>query len=329
VATRHPSRSLTATLQFTLRGHGKLVKGLAFAPDGNVLAVASDDKKVRLWDPHTGRRVQELADHVAPVVSVAFAPDGRLLACGTHSRRRAVADEIVLWDLTKGNVLQRWRGHSGAVSCLAFAPDGRTLVSGSYDTSLRLWDVATGAVRWQVCPAEVSGRQDEYNRELWSVVCAPDGSTFASGCSDGSIILWDARTCEPVRSLDAHPECVYSVAFSPDGRTLASGSLDQTARLWDVATGAVRHTLTGYINYVVAVAMSSDGATLATGTQGTSAPYPVVGALRLWDTRTGKLAASLLEEQSAFVSALAFAPHDRLLAAGDYDRTVTLWQLGP
>src|SRR5436305_246586 len=144
------SHPVMATLRSTLRGHGRLVKGVAFAPDNSLLAVASDNRKVRLWDPETGRLVRQVTGHSAPVVSVAFSSDTCLLACGSHSRRRAVPDEICLWDHAAGNLLQHWPGHSGAVSSLAFAPDGRTLASGSYDGTLRLWDVRAGAVRWQV-----------------------------------------------------------------------------------------------------------------------------------------------------------------------------------
>src|SRR4051812_5919471 len=100
--TRPRSRPGTAKRWATLRGHVRLVKGVTFAPDASLLAVASDDRRVRLWNPERGRLVRELTGHAAPVVSVSFAPDGRLLACGSHSRRRAVPDEISPWDPAGG-----------------------------------------------------------------------------------------------------------------------------------------------------------------------------------------------------------------------------------
>jgi len=53
---------------------------VAFSPDGRLLASASEDKTVRLWDPVTGQHQRTLTGHAGPVRSVAFSPDGRLLA---------------------------------------------------------------------------------------------------------------------------------------------------------------------------------------------------------------------------------------------------------
>jgi hypothetical protein len=97
----------TATLRFTLRGHASEVYAVALAPDGNLLASGSRNKKLRLWDPRTGRLVRELTGHAGAVRALAFSPDGTVLACGSHSKRRAVPDEIVLWDPHAGSVRQR------------------------------------------------------------------------------------------------------------------------------------------------------------------------------------------------------------------------------
>jgi WD40 repeat protein len=64
---------------------------------------------------------------------------------------------------------------------------------------------------------------------------SPDGKTLASSSDDGTIILWDVASRQPIgQPLSEHSNVVYSVAFSPDGKTLASGSEDGTIILWDV-----------------------------------------------------------------------------------------------
>src|SRR3954454_22036897 len=75
------------------------------------------------------------------------------------------------------------KGHQHTITCLAFAPDGRLLASGSKDTTVRLWDLATGQP-----VATLEGHVDM----VTAVAFAPDGKTLAS-CSHGNVIhLWDA-----------------------------------------------------------------------------------------------------------------------------------------
>jgi len=69
------------------------------------------------------------------------------------------------------------------------------------------------------------------------VVYSPSGTILASGSSDGTARLWDAKTGQPLHVLKRHLHSVKCVAFSPDNRMLATGSEDATVMLWDVATG--------------------------------------------------------------------------------------------
>jgi WD40 repeat protein len=95
-----------------------------------------------------------------------------------------------------------------------------------------------------------------------SVTFSPDGKLIASASMDGSIIVWDVDTHQPVGeplTMEAPP----SVALSPDGKMLASGSYDESIILSDVNTHQPITQLWGDKNYVMSVAFSPDGKTLA------------------------------------------------------------------
>ena len=111
---------------------------VAFSPNGQLLASASNDKTVRLWNLATGEQLQKLEGHTKPVFSVAFSPNGQLLASAS------LDNTVRLWNPVTGEQLQKLKGHTDSAFGVAFSPDSQLLVSGSGDKTVRLWNLATG-----------------------------------------------------------------------------------------------------------------------------------------------------------------------------------------
>ena len=286
----------------TLTGHTRGVLGVAFSPDGRLLATASRDETARVWDPATGDCQRTLAGYASELLGVAFSPDGRLLA--TASRNGTAR----LWDPATGHCLRTLTGHTSGIFGVAFSPDGRLLATASLDKTARLWDLATGD-----CLRTLTG----HTEWVTGVAFSPDGRLLATASHDKTARLWDPATghyC--LRTLTGHTSGIFGVAFSPDGRLLATASNDKTARLWDPATGHCLRTLTGHTEWVTGVAFSPDGRLLATASHDKTA--------RLWDPATGHCQRTLTGHTRP-VTGVAFSPDGRLVATASNDKTARVW----
>jgi hypothetical protein len=197
---------------------GREVTGVAFGPDGRLLATAGADQTARIWDTTTGEeRIRFVHDD--GVTAVAFGPDGHLLAT-------ASADQTArIWDTATGRERIQLP-HDEGVAAVAFGPDGRLLATGSFDPNARVWDTASGQVTARVA----------HDGMVPGVALSPDGRLLATGSADQTARVWDAASGRE-RIWVSHEAVVAAVAFSLDGRLLATASEDRTARVWDAASG--------------------------------------------------------------------------------------------
>ncbi|BCR98206.1 WD40 repeat domain-containing protein [Aspergillus luchuensis] len=135
--------------------------------------------------------------------------------------------------------MQTLEGHSGSVSSVAFSGNGQLLASSPDDSTIKLWDAATGALKHTL-----EGHSDlVYSGAVYSVAFLGDGQLLASGSGDKTVKLWDIATGTLKYTLEGHSGTVFSVTFSGDGQLLASGSDDNTIKLWNTITGALKHNI--------------------------------------------------------------------------------------
>jgi WD40 repeat protein len=289
------------------------VFGATLSHDGRLLASAEAGGRVRIWNTITGEELRSLPGHGKESISVTFSLDGKTLASGG-------SDGVVqFWRIADGRCVARLKALAAKVTALAFSPDGRSLAVAGLSTKntrfggpvtfmaperIQLWDLATGTDR----VLEAEGNH---------VTFLPDGHTLLAS---GRFTLMGRFEGAPV-----------FIRMGED-------SLYNATRItwWDLRNSKEKHRVERAGGMT---AVSRDGS-LAASCNGFEGHYgdllwgtnrlgigPERGvAVRLWENRSGK---EVLPRTLGNATAIALSPDGRMLAWGNEQGTITLWDLTP
>ncbi len=327
------------------------IDALAYSPDGQWLAAAMD-QRIGLWRLSNGNLERMLDGATGTVETVAFSPDGERLAAAGNDRL------VRVWRTADGSLLASLTGHTDRVRSVAFSPNGNLLASAGFDRRLILWDAVmnTGPLR------QVRGGEN-----FRAVAFSPDSQLMATGDKGDAVMLFSAGNLEQLSRLTGHTEPPTALAFTPDGAYLTSaagGVDDQSVRLWRTSDGQPTLYGTGHRSPVKRLRFTEDGQTLLSASPDLFIQWSVRpefgGGMQIvqtlvgfgwgfpsllevapdggqvadgWDAilRLGSFVAPATLTQmpaQGVVSAIAFSPDSKSLAAGEASGVVRIWTTG-
>jgi WD40 repeat protein len=219
-----------------MEGHTERIYALAYAPDGNLLASASRDGTVLLWDTSTGTRhldqnreqTSPLSAHSGAVIDLAFSslPSAAGPVLATASNDRTV---IISEPLRPNRLGVRLATGSTKLLALAQHPEQPYFVSVVGEASLQTWDAAT----LQGVGEPMTG----FIGTVRSMAYDDAGTQLASGGDDCTVHVWSPETGRRIAQLLGHTRSVTSIAFAAEADQLISVAQDGKVLLWDVASG--------------------------------------------------------------------------------------------
>jgi WD40 repeat protein len=244
--------------------------GLAFSPDGSLLAAAGTDSSISLWQVADGQvyRTIPISPPLPDIMRLLFSPDGDAIAIFSNQ------GTMQWWRVRDGQLLlTRTLTREGEHSALAFNAARQLLAARVAPTIIKIWRMSDEQVLTTI--TGFSQSDFPWGRDLFF---SPDGHVLASIDDHWIIRLWQVDDGRLLATLSGHTDDIRSVAFSPDGRALASasgkpylifseqkGSGDHTIRLWSVPDGRSLATYSAHSDAIPGLAFSPDGQWLASG----------------------------------------------------------------
>jgi eukaryotic-like serine/threonine-protein kinase len=294
----------------TFIGHEDQIQGLAFHPNGHLVASCDMAGVIRVWSLNTDDETKEVGEnngtaewpsyfqgHFARAWSLDFSPDGTdLVSVGRDGNVRS-------WS-GRAPAIQHIRETGNEANAAKFTLQGNELFIAG-DSNIRIWNRMT---------QEVHLFGESFSEWAWSVAVSPDGNTWVTGHTEGIIRFWNHETGQLTRTLTAHEGKVRATAFSHNGELLATASRDGTVKLWDTDSGeqvAVFH-IPPHCNDV---ALSPDGRLLACSALDDAMIFDVVSRKRL----------HLLQGHQNSANRVVFSPDGKVLATASDDRTIRIW----
>lgn len=306
--------------KLVLKGHRDGIRAVQFHPVYSLLATASEDATIKVWDYESGRIERTLQGHQDAVLDIDFSASGSLLA----SCSADLSIKIWNFESTDFGCIRTLQGHNHTVSSVVFVPSGDFLLSASRDHTIKLWELATG-----YCTRTFTGH-DQWVRTL-SV--HPSGLTFCSGSMDQTVRCWNIKSGELLRTFRDHDHVIECVTFS---NGLADGFINQfrqEEKNGTVMNGAASAAAASSSAVAAASSSAAVAATAAASTTvgvGSGGLYIASSSrdrtIRIYEVATGSCIKTLIGHDN-WINGVIFHPSGRFLLSSSDDKSIRIWDI--
>lgn len=329
-----------------LKGHSSPVHFATPDSSDSIIASASYDNTIRIWDYKSGQCIDTLIGHSNNVMCLSISPDQRSLISGDYN------GVIKIWDIEKRSEIKTINNHTSFISHIEYSPDGNLFISSGCDKVIRIWDTESNK-----CIKELKGHKNAINSAKFSMNC----TQIVSASADNTIKIWDIKSGQCLKTLTGHNGYVNFASFSPDGKYIISASDDKTIKIWDSQTGKCINTLTDHTAATKFVSFSSNGKYFVSTSLDrsirvwnindmnnikcihqlwghTSHIYSAIFnstnsqiisasgdcSIRIWDISTDKSVKSITRHKGA-VTSLSYNPNGNTLVSSSTDDHIRIW----
>uniref|UniRef100_A0A8C5PQP5 WD repeat domain 17 n=2 Tax=Leptobrachium leishanense TaxID=445787 RepID=A0A8C5PQP5_9ANUR len=294
-------------------GHIETIFDCKFKPDDpNLLATASFDGTIKVWDINTLTAVYTSPGNEGVIYSLSWAPGDLNCIAGATSRNGGF-----IWDVKKGKMITRFSEHGkNGIFCISWShKDSKRIATCSGDGFCIIRTIDGRVLHRYKHPAAVFGCDWSQNNK----------DMIATGCEDKNVRVYYVATSsdQPLKVFTGHTAKVFHVRWSPlrEG-ILCSGSDDGTVRIWDYTQDACINVLSGHSAPVRGLMWN------------TEIPYLLISGswdytIRVWDTRDGTCLDTVYDHGADVYGLTCHPNRPFTMASCSRDSTVRLWSLTP
>lgn len=293
-----------------LIGHTASINSIRYTTDGNYCMTCSDDRSLKLWNPH-----KDDPNKVGNALSIktysgvhGYSIQDVVISSDNNKFASAGGDRVTfLWDVGTGRVIRRIQGHSQRINCLEMNEDSTILLTGSYDKTVKVWDLRSNM-------RDPMQSLDDFKDSVTSI--KKTNHQIISSCVDGKLRIYDLRFGS--LQTDSYSDPITSLAVTNDKNCTLSSCLGSTIMLTEMATGRLLQFYRGHVNeaFKVETCITNDDSRVMAGSED--------GSIYMWDLVDAHIMTRHKAHTKA-VSSIQYHPSQSVFLTASFDGSAKCW----